>query len=561
MAIGTAVRRLHLPGLNALASLLDHAQTRVTSSGSAAQVPGRRDTPRLRVLLSVDMLKGRYTRGRDFISIGLLLVAIILTIIYIGQAFMSVIPQDEGELFTYSWLMVHGAVPYRDIWMMYPPSTYIFIAALMKVGVPGLISERMLGFAVRLAYVIVVNRALGGSWRRVSWLAVFAVLGYVFLASTDMRAYPWIVAMPPAFAGIILIPRNPLWAAVLLSVAGAIRYEFALVGCGLFLVLVVYDLAVRSSVRRLLVGLLLLLGLSIAYYASLVRWAGSVALQDIFVDPIKYIGPTQHSPLFPPTFGWLFLPVELSVIVGPAVLIVLALRLRNRMALIAGAGAYAFLPHFLNTADVTHLFNVACISVPLLLSGTLALPRTPAWRVRILSVGVLVPAVWTTLIVLAYGVYLSPLSPLSPQPVTTLTSRLVVSSRGPVIDSTPSEARDTRAVLDFLGRHAHPGQRLFVSPRSIQSTYTMTDLYYLAGLHPATPYLEFENGVVTRPSVQRRIIAALAHCPWVVLIHGGSWYSPGTSRGQTGPVDHYIQSHYHQVRQNATYAVLETARH
>jgi hypothetical protein len=57
-----------------------------------------------------------------------------LMVLLAGQAFLPIVPQDEGELLAYPWLMTRGFVLYRDIWAMYPPATYLALAGLMKVG-------------------------------------------------------------------------------------------------------------------------------------------------------------------------------------------------------------------------------------------------------------------------------------------------------------------------------------------------------------------------------------------------------------------------------------------
>lgn len=83
-----------------------------------------------------------------------------------GQVFLPVVPQDEGQLLAYPWFMAHGLMLYRDIWNMYPPSTYLILAALMKAGIPGLVAERGLSITVHAAYPLIINRACTGSWRR-----------------------------------------------------------------------------------------------------------------------------------------------------------------------------------------------------------------------------------------------------------------------------------------------------------------------------------------------------------------------------------------------------------
>src|SRR5918912_1540310 len=75
-----------------------------------------------------------------------------------SQAFAPVSAQDEGQLLTYPWLIAQGSVPYRDIWMSYPPAVFMVLALLFKLGWSGLLLERGLGIVAALFFVLVANR-------------------------------------------------------------------------------------------------------------------------------------------------------------------------------------------------------------------------------------------------------------------------------------------------------------------------------------------------------------------------------------------------------------------
>ncbi len=54
-----------------------------------------------------------------------------------GQFWGGINPQDEGEMIVYPWLIARGWAPYTHIWTMYPPASFLLLAGLAKIGLPG----------------------------------------------------------------------------------------------------------------------------------------------------------------------------------------------------------------------------------------------------------------------------------------------------------------------------------------------------------------------------------------------------------------------------------------
>src|SRR5947209_1329856 len=147
----------------------------------------------------------------------------------LSQLSGEVIPEDEGMLLTYPWLIARGAVLYRDIWTTYPPATFFLLAGLAKLGLAGLPVERGVGIVARLVYVLLVNRGVTGAWRRIAWFPVALTFGMLFFVDINMRAYPWIVGMPFLLGGLLLLRSRPWLAVALFVLAGLTRLEFAVV--------------------------------------------------------------------------------------------------------------------------------------------------------------------------------------------------------------------------------------------------------------------------------------------------------------------------------------------
>src|SRR5579884_4544352 len=59
--------------------------------------------------------------------LGWSLCALLAGVATAGLVTMGIMTQDEGELLTYPWLIAHGSVPYRDIFMQYPPATFVLL--------------------------------------------------------------------------------------------------------------------------------------------------------------------------------------------------------------------------------------------------------------------------------------------------------------------------------------------------------------------------------------------------------------------------------------------------
>jgi hypothetical protein len=500
----------------------------------------------------------------------------VMLIIGLGQCLMQVTAQDEGELLVYPWLIAHGSMPYRDIWMMYPPSTYLILAALVKAGIPGLVAERGLSLAVRVLFILVVNRTLTGRWSRFSWLGVPLVASLLFYeVNADMRAYPWIVGLPLVWLGLVALRKRPYLAAALFLVAGTFRYEFALAGC---IALAALCLGERRQFRERARAAAGLAAGMIGFCLALSALTGGDALQQTIFEPIFDISPGRRLPLVPPHFGWWGIPLELAVLLGPPAMIAAGLLLRRPYLVATNLAALVLVQHFQQRADWIYLLSVGTIVVPWLLHSLIELlaaredvPRSIFGQARqvssagaraargVMSALGLGASAWYLLLTLVLAVYFSPLSPLARSSVLRDRTLLVQGAGNAIIAPDHQEAVDDRAVIAYLRAHSRPTQRVFVAPRALRyAIWNDTALYFVLDLRPADRYLEMNPGVETRAPVQREIIRDLRHCRWVVLTAEGYWYEPNASHIPGSPLlQRYVHAHYRVVLRNASFQVME----
>jgi hypothetical protein len=508
------------------------------------------------------------TTPRAVTTLGWILYAALI-ILLAGQVFLPVVPQDEGELLAYSWLMTRGLVLYRDIWSMYPPATYLALAGLIKVGIPGLIAERGLSLGVHALYPLLINRACTRSWTRFSWLGVLPAFTFTLLvAIPDIRAYPWLTGEALLVAGLLISRRHPRWGALVFLLATATRLELvvpAIVFMSLMSVL--QDKGRRQWIQGLVIVVLgtalLLAGLSLM--------TSGAAFGQLIVDAFIRIPPGRSLPFHPLAILLPILPLEFVTLAGPILCCVVGLLKQRPYILASNASVATLLPHFFQRAEVGYLFAVSDVVVPWLVFSLIALrdvggppgasPRARS-RPRLGTVALaLIAASSSVLAVFLLGFYLllvSPLSPRAPLSVSGFHSRQVTSGVNVTVATSAKVARDDRQVLTYLHQHGRPSQRIYVSPINLRhSMWNMTAMYFILPMRPATPYLEMNPGIESRAPVQRQIIRDLRNATWVLLWKGGFWYEDNASQELGSPLlARYIRAHFRPVLRNRTYVLM-----
>lgn len=485
-----------------------------------------------------------------------------------GQVFLPVVPQDEGQLLAYPWFMAHGLMLYRDIWNMYPPGTYLMLAALMKVGIPGLVAERGLSIAVHALYPLIINRACTGSWRRFSWLAVLPAFAFLFLvANPDIRAYPWNVGLAVFMGGLVIARRRPRLAAFVFLLAVAIRLELVAAAIPMLVTLGILDAGRR---RRSLEAAVIVLAGTVLLLGLLSILTSGAAIQQLIVDAFIRIPAGRSLPLRLFSLSALVLPLEGLTILGPPLFALAGLWKRRPYIVASNVSMAALIPHFLQRAEADYLYAVSAAVIPWLIISLMLLCKgdTPAVRsvprgtrrlpTSVLAAVAIAGSGVTLVLLVLYTMLLSPLMPGTASSMGTFVSREVTNGTNTIVASDARVARDDRQVLAYLQVHGAVSQHIYISPIGLRhAMWDMTSMYFLLQMRPGTRYLEMNPGVETRASVQRDIIHSLHTTTWVLLWRGGFWYEPNASQKLGSPLlARYIPTHYRVVFNNHTYELL-----
>jgi len=483
---------------------------------------------------------------------------------------------DEGLLLTYPWLMTRGVMPYHGFWASYPPMIYILLATLFKVTGPSLLIERAVDMAARLLVVLVVNRALTRSWVRVSWIGL--PVTFALIMNPTLMPNPWIVGLPFLLLGLLAARAHPLIAVPLLVMAGTFRFEFGLVGTAALCEMATlprHESGLPS--QRCLLGSAIAVGATLcAFYLAVNALTGGDALQDIFLDPILVVAPGRRLPIIPPWIVAPYLPVEVVTVVGPLVMIAIALRSGQTYAAATILASTILLLQFFQRADATHLMEVAAVIIPWLLITLVRLPldasgyrprramaprtaKAPRTNSRALAACAIVGLPIVTNCGTGYGAVQYVLAHSvhhgSPGLPRLASSAVVQVGRRAIVAGSTREAQDALEVARYLQKHGSARQNVFIDTVHLRhSMYNDTVLYYLLGMRPATRYLEMEPGLETQQRVQKEIIARLRDCPWIILWKGGFWFEPNASQVAGSPLlERFILGHYTLKLQNTTY--------
>lgn len=508
------------------------------------------------------------TTPRTITAAGWLTYAVLM-ILLAGQIFLPVVAQDEGQLLAYPWFMAHGLMLYRDIWAMYPPGTYIVLAALMKVGVPGLVAERGLSVGVHALYPLVINRACTGSWRRFSWLAVIPAFTFLFLVTfPDIRAYPWTLGVAVFAWALIVMRTRALLSAVLFLVAVSIRLELLAPAITALLVMSAFDVERRRLWIQALVGL----SLTVTILLAILTTASSgAAFNQLVVDAFIRIPPGRSLPLDLLSLPKLIFPLEILTLAGPPLMACIGL-VKHRPYLAASNVSVAMLSaHFLQRSEPGYLYGVSAIAIPWLVLSLIALAREgqvtggtalARGKARLETLLLFVIGISTSGLALpmlvVYATLISPLIPGTPDSVSRFENRRITSGSNTIVATSSRVARDDAQVLRYLKLHETSSSHIYISPIGLRhAMWNMTSMYFLLQMRPGTRYLEMNPGVETRASIQREIIRGLRSTTWVLLWRGGFWYEPNASqRLGSALLARYIPAHYHVVLRNHTYELL-----
>ena len=227
-----------------------------------------------------------------------LLVAATLMVVVLMSAAALVRPldRDEGAFLTIAQEILHGRVPYRDVFDHKPPGVYYLLASVLALTAHGTVTAQL--FAARgLALVADALTALGlftlgKRWWRSSVgvaAALLWLLAAPFYGGSQVFTEPFAVA-PTIWAFVVMTRRQTVRAAFsagLLLALGALFKQTAILALpGLLILLYAGGASNRLTSRRLLLSLALLAGVAAPWCLALVVSAAQGALPDFLQDVI-----------------------------------------------------------------------------------------------------------------------------------------------------------------------------------------------------------------------------------------------------------------------------------
>ncbi len=502
------------------------------------------------------MTPGRYAIG--------LLACTLMTALLLGWKFFGpVVPLDEGIVLVYPALILHGLRPNLDFCSLYTPGNYWFLAGVTGLFGPGIVVERIVGFAYVAAiagglFTLTVQTAAQstdqgarGTARRTTAVA----LGIAAFTSVLLQLFGDAIGAFSWFGAIALV----LWSLVLMA-RGAARGSDRPVhwaGGGIlagFALLYRQDMVVPLALMTLpLLGLSprrvgwFALGALAALSPLLVHMV--VVTPGLFFDNLLWdvlrAGPTRRLPLNPASpLLWL---VAGSCVLPAVIVALLALRRAlpaGRVPIAIAGLCLGVLPQALSRADRWHLAYVGCLTVPLMLLALLH--ADAAWgghvetRVRRLLAG---PRLVRTGIGVTAGAGLAlmliwSLGHLQDAVRAAYACEGCVSNEGRTLQVRRSPS-DLQSIVDAVERRSTPGQRLFVGPRDLaRPNYNDSYLYHLfPKLQPAAYYIEVATAVANRPG--GRMAPDLARADFVILDNAYDTWSEdnaGRLRGSEEPL-------------------------
>lgn len=500
-------------------------------------------------------------------------------------------PYDEGLALVGGMRVLHGEIPLRDFWAIYPPGQSYVLAALFGVAGENVLVERAYDTLVRIALALViylVSARVLRSWR---WALAPYLAAAVLLASATFYGYAVFPALLCGFAALwlsflYLDSDKVRWLAGAGALAGVTAFFrldlgfYTAISIGVVLLLTWLlppegDDGWGARTRRLLLALAAAAGPAALLVFVFYGYLGSVAgfdtmVANLLVFPATTFRAVRHLPypsLMPDWSIWsgpgsidsrldrmlsdylrFYIPL-LVYILAAGLLVVSAVRAArggqrfartDTMAaalVVFGVGMFV---QALSRYDEIHALPASLVVVILI---TWLARRIPAERWS--QPWIAVPAAVVLLVPIVLY-FVSPYIDLStivrnfsPQGCYSTAPRAgcvpVLPGQDDVVQILDHQSPERGPLYAGLPRH----DNVFANDVSI---------YFLAGRPIATRYHELHPGVTTTQTVQEEMVAELAsQAPeWLVFITWGNPSEPNASRFSSGVtlLDEYIRDHY-----------------
>lgn len=470
---------------------------------------------------------------------------------------------DEGIVLVGADRVLHGQVPHKDFWSMYPIGQYYTLALLFKFFGASVLVERVYDLIVRAILSVLVFLII----KKLGLPRIFSAIGWgmalVVLEGSKTPSYPIYPSILLVFISTYFFLnyldvhklRDLFLCGLLMALAALFRHDLAgMSACCILVTLFIERVVCKSGFVR-----------PVFYFLSGVMVVGLPAIVYVMVDGSApdvirqlLLAPADVMP----SYRWLPYPTKFSIssvpfYIYPFVLLcglvssfVVVIRGGARQRSALGFFLFSFIGVlFINQvrvrSDYTHLVPVVLLCAvvgPAVICKALGYCRTRSFKVwvYVFSFLVLIPLAKP---LVKYFKHLGDIGSLS-----------YVNERGGAhIDS------DLQDLLSFVGRNTSRDELIYVGVDN-HDKFVVNDVavYFLADRMCATKYHELHPGVANLESVQREIVRDLERSSVkLVVLTSGYWYEPNETRVDSGVdyLDSYIRKNYSMVRKLGRYEV------
>mgnify|MGYP005845734985 CR=1 FL=1 len=535
------------------------------------------------------------------------LTRVIRVAILVGGATLIALPikfpinlYDEGLALVNGMRILHGAVPFRDYWSIYPPGQSYVLAALFATVGETVLVERVYDTIVRIVLALVIYVLAARLLRSWSWALAPYVAAAVLLAAATFYGYAVFPALLLGFTALALVfhyvdnhrRRWLVGASVLIGVAACFRldlgfYAAVSVGVALILLWLLPPSDSHGWGRRtpqlfldVLAAATPALLLIVAFYGYLASMAGiAVVVDNLLIFPATTFRAVRWLPYPALTPNWsiwsepggvdarlgrmfgdylrFYVPL---LVYGVSTLLLLWSAIRSFRAgarfahtdvmaaslVMMGVGMFV---QALSRYDEIHVLPASLVVVILITWLVRQVPRRQ-WERPLVAAPVLVLLLVPVLLyfVMPYDRLAEYVRQYPPTACFSTVPRAgcvaTLPGQEEIVRLLDRQSPDRGPIFSGLLRH----DNVFVNDVSI---------YFLAGRPIATRYHELHPGVTTTRPVQEEMVAEFAtHKPeWLVLLTWGNPNEPNASRFNSGVtlLDDYIREHYRKSLTTGAY--------
>lgn len=452
-------------------------------------------------------------------------------------------PQDEGMLLVYPELIARGLLPHRDFFAIYPPGNFLLLSALYEGFGPSIATERLTGFAYRVALVLgIVAYASRARDSSALVAGICGVTAALVLQPLRLEAFSWVGGVALLVWGAVaLLAARPRLAGGLFGLALCFRADLVLAIAMLVAVEHWTSKGSREAAApngptgvtiptgHILVGLALPLAPMLAFL--LIALPAGQVFQDLFVSPVLETGPARRLPLS--SLGTNSTRLLILILVSTAVAVAAGVRRirapeERREPLIVAALCVGLLPQAFQRLDPDHLVyagSVAASLLPLSLVALLGSERRAA-------------ALMFAALTLAATI-LGPFGALMRASIDHMRDRPPSAWIHRNDRRLPARSQHELAAFSVVGTvldaRMTAGERLFIGPTDLSRTnYSDLHLFHLfPELEPASYYLELNPRSANRPGT--RLTRDLETADWLLL--SGEWDLWEEQNASTEPGD------------------------